>query len=381
MKNNSLVFLFFVLFFAPSFVQVQEQQPFRIEVRNVYLPVLAFDKDRTVALAKENFRIFEGEKRPDGKIVWTEQNIQSFARYEDQPLALAVAVDSSGSMAPLFENGFILQGDKLEQAKNAARVLFRSVFREGKDTGLVSEIFYELKYIRLDSLKESLPSVPNSQQREFFYKQTYSYYVNADKNWARVTSNLFIDQDWTKNLSEIEKGINQIKTSAGLTPLRDASFNLSRHFLLNSGDFLRVAVIITDGLDTPDAANERKLKFSIHSLVEAVAEFQNNQVLVYAVGLYNKSLFGSGQPTDFLEKLTKETGGLAFFETNLSKLTDIFQRIGSTIRNANFLGYEPVSNQEGERQIKVEIGEWDAKGKWHKKNYTMFHRKGYFYKK
>src|SRR3989338_160283 len=379
----SVVFLFFFLSLGFSSVD-QDPTQFKVEVKNVHLPLLIFDKGQAIKLEKDNFRVFEGEKKPDGNVVWTEQNIENLSRYENQAIALAVAIDSSESMVPSFDPNVILQDNKLEQAKNAARALFRSIFRENKDIGLASEIAYEANFLDSGKLREAVGAdIP----RNFLFRDIYYSLIQKYDNITLASTSLFINQDWTGNLKEVEVGISKADKAWGSTPLRDAAFNLARHFLHVSGDFLRVAVILTDGLDKPDPQTLGEVKINDHSLAEVISELQNNQVLVYSVGLYHWEpalLFGSGptvKATDFLEELAKATGGLAFFETNLSKLSDVFFKIGAMIRSVNFLSYQPVSNQEGERLIKVEAGEWDANKKWHKRNYTLFHRQGYFYKK
>ncbi len=381
--------LFLACFLAPNPVlsKESEQEPtqYRVEVKNVHLPLVVFDRGRAVKLNKENFRIFEGEKDPNGQVVWAEQSIQGFSQYDDQAVALAVAIDSSESMAPVFGPNIHLQQDKLEQAKNAARALFRSVFREGKDVGLVSEIFYEVNFLSSKELEKAFGvNFPNPRKRNFFFKNSYYSFIIKRGDITQASTSLFIDQDWTDKRNKIETGIGKTVQAGGSTPLRDAVFNLAQHFSGVNGDLLRVAVVLTDGQDIPDPQNQDEVKINSHSLAEVISELQSRQVLVYAVGLYQQQpawLFGPDQAADFLEELAKATGGLAFFETDLSRLNDVFYQIGSMIRNVNFLSYEPTSSNEGERLIKVETGEWDTDKKWHKKKHTLFYRQGYYYKK
>lgn len=382
MKKSVITFVGF-LTIASVFGQ------FKAEVTNVHLPLLIFDNGKLVILAKENFRVFEGEKEKNGKIIWIEQEIENFSRYDDQGIALAVASDSSESMASVFKDGITWQESKLERARNAAKALFKAVFREGKDRGLVSEIFYEFNRLDLKILRDVLGFVPTKTNKVFFYKNAYHYFlgnVRINGNvWVLTSTSLFVDQDWTGKLEDIEIGVSKIKESGGATPLRDAVFNLAKHFLLVDRNLFRVAVVLTDGRDIPDPEFEQtgKIKVNAHQLKEVITELQNNQVLVYTVGLYSRPslLSGPDPESDFLEELATATGGLAFFETDLSKLDRIFRQIEVAIRNINFVSYIPKSTKDGERFLRVETGEWDAQGEWHKKNYTLFHRKGYFYKK
>jgi len=383
-RNLKFPYVFLLCFLSLNLSSPgQESTQFKVEVKNVHLPLLIFDRGQAIKLNKENFRIFEGEKNVNGQVVWAEQGIVSFSRYEDQAIALAVAIDSSESMIPTFQPNTQLEENKLEQAKNAARSLFQSVFREEKDIGLASEIAYEVNFLDSGKLEEAFGvNIP----RSFFFRNTYFSFIKKYNTVTLASTSLFINQDWTDNLKKIEIGISKANQPGGNTPLRDAAFNLAQHFSHVNGDFLRVAVILTDGLDMPDPQTTGEVKINSHSLAEVISELQNNQVLVYTVGLYQQEpalLFGSNravQVTDFLEELAKNTGGLAFFEANLSRLSAVFFKIGAMIRSVNFLSYEPTSNIEGARLIKVETGEWDYNKKWQKKKYTLFHRQGYFYK-
>src|SRR3989344_7566258 len=82
----SVVFLFCFLSLGFSSVDHDPTQ-FKVEVKNVHLPLLIFDKGQAIKLEKDNFRVFEGEKKPDGNVIWTEQNIENLSRYENQAIA------------------------------------------------------------------------------------------------------------------------------------------------------------------------------------------------------------------------------------------------------------------------------------------------------
>lgn len=346
-------------------------QVIKVDVKTVNLSVLVFDRDRTVRLGKENFRIFEGVKDAVGQTVWSEQNIESFTRYDEQPIALAVMIDSSGSMG----RDRVVSGvspvtpkaDKLEGAKNASVELFHAVFRQGKDKGLVSEFMYVYNYLIFEPTFRT--------RRNFFSDGFYYKFVTTtkDNRYALVSTSLLVDQDWTDDLTKIKSGIKKIDEAIGATALRDAAFNLASHFEGVEGDFLRVAVVLSDGLDS-DEFQPQIVKFNEKILEDVVAEFQNKQVLVYCVGLYQKP------SKDILGNLAEATGGQAFYEANSSRLTETFFRIGVAVRSVNFVSYTPIDKNPGQRQIRVEVGERDGAGNWQRKNYTVFHRQGYAYK-
>lgn len=346
-KTCFFLVLSIVLFSA---VRVKPQQVFKVAVKQVYLPVRVFKNDQPLMLAKENFRVWE-------KAVWdqnsdeAEQTIEDFARYDsgELPVALAAAIDSSGSMAAVFSANGIVSGNRLELARNACKELFRSIFREGKDYGLVSEFFLDL----------------------------WGYKVVDGVHYLIVRS-LFLDQDWTDNLTGIYGGLSKVGPPGGATPMRDAIYELASHFEKMQGEYLRVLVVLSDGLDNPPTKPGGTV-INTKSLTAVVEELQNQQVLVFSIGLYPKAIFG-GQEPEVLETIAKETGGEVFFETNLAKLPDIFLEIGDKIRNVNFLSYTPKAETEGPRQIRVEVGKWEN-GKWKKeKGCRLYYRQGYNYK-
>ena len=302
----------------------QEQPIFRVDVRQVYLPFLPVAKGRVVdGLIREHVRVFENN---------TEQKVLSLTRHAQHPIALALMLDSTGSMRAYYGE-LISRKDKLEIVRNAAKDLLRSLFRPGKDVGLVAEFFLD-----------GYSPIP------------------------------YINQDWTNDLVQLERGIASINDASGSTPVRDAAYNLAGKFASIEGTYLRVAVILSDGLDTED---------NTYTLEKAIAQLQRWQVLVYAVGMYKELPFmerGKHSP-DVLRKIAEETGGVMFYEANLGHLAEVFRYISDTIRNVYFLSYAPTNNEDGKRVIRVEIGARDAKGKWHRQKATIFHRKGYIYKK
>lgn len=367
--------VFISLFLCASLFSQEKNdtdQVIKVDVKTVNLSVLVFDRDRAVRLGRENFRIFEGIKDAVGQTVWSEQDIESFTRYDEQPIALAVMIDSSGSMGrSRVVSGVISpvvpKADKLEGAKNASVELFHAVFRQGKDKGLVSEFMYVYNYLVFEPIFKT--------RRNFFADGFYYKFVTTTKDGrhALVSTSLLVDQDWTDDLENIKSGIRKIEEAVGATALRDAAFNLASHFGGVTGDFLRVAVILSDGLDS-DELQPQNVKFNEKNLTDVVAEFQNRQILVYGVGLYQKS------PKDILDVIARATGGQAFYEADSSRLTETFFRIGTAVRSVNFVSYTPADKTPGQRQIRVEVGERDMAGNWQRKNFTVFHRQGYTYK-
>lgn len=308
-----------------AMAHAQQEPTFSVDVRQVYLPFLPIARGKVVeGITVEHVRVFENN---------IEQKVLDVTRYTQHPIALAIMLDSTESMRSHHSKSGSRR-DKLEIARNAAKDLLRSLFRPGKDIGLVAEFFLD-----------GYSPIP------------------------------YINQDWTDNLGRLERGIADINYASGATPVRDAAYNLAEKFAGIKGTYLRVAVILSDGLDTEHNA---------HTLAETVTQLQHCQVLTYGIGMYKErpQQKQKKNPPDVLKKIAEETGGVMIFETQLEQIAKTFQRIGNTIRNMYFLNYTPVSDAEGRRNIRMEIGSRNPRdGTWQKKSAVVFHRKGYAYTK
>lgn len=311
-------------------------QTFRADVRQVYLPVRVFKNGQAVrGLTLHNFRIWEEVKNSRGEGEEVEQTLEESIPYKSPRLALATAIDNSGSMG---SKSAITGESKREDAKAACRILFLSVFRPGYDQGLVLEFAFESWYA-----------------------------VDKISGLTVVVSNRFyINQNWTSDGEKLEEGLGRIEISAGGTPLRDAIFSLANLFQRADPTALRIAVVLTDGEDDRGNLNEKTLS-------EVIDELQRNQVLAFAVGLFQKT----DDDRNILQKVAEATGGEAFFEADISRLTDTFLRIGEMIRDVYFVSYVAKNEVAGPRKIRVEVGEWDKKGKWRKNKVQLFYRQGY----
>lgn len=323
---------------------------FRAAVKQVYLAVRVFKKGQAVGgLTKENFRVWE-ITQPEGKPERIEQSVEDFSSYQDQSIALAVMIDSSESMGDLIRFDTILAHNKLELARLGAKNLLETIFRPGVDRGLTSEFSLEV------------------------------YQVFENERYVTRVTNLLIRQDWTSDLASLVLGLEKITKAGGNTPMRDALFNLAQHCGGVEGRFSRIIVLLSDGEDNPSVFNGRVI--NQHSLPEVIGTLQNQQVMVFGIGVYKKNFQWPvlGGP-DFLETVATATGGQAFYSDNGVRLLDVFREIGDMIRDLYFISYTPKSDTEGPRTIEVETGERNEKGDWHKQKVTLFYRKGYIYRK
>lgn len=104
----------------------------------------------------------------------------------------------------------------------------------------------------------------------------------------------------------------------------------------------RVLILISDGGDNA----------SMHHFDEVLRTAQAANVIIYAVGLLDEH--SADQNPGILKKLTKETGGQAYFPSSASEVVDVCRAIAADMRHQYTLGYEPANiNRNGFQKIRV----------------------------
>jgi VWFA-related protein len=178
----------------------------------------------------------------------------------------------------------------------------------------------------------------------------------------------YLDQGFTSDLVALNRGLSHFD-SKGTTALYDAvaasADELARHGKLPR----QVLLIITDGAD-----NASRLE-----LEQAIRRVQSlGGPVVYTIGL----LFGvdkdeSQRARAALERLSEETGGIAYFPHSLEDVDGIAAEVAHDIRDQYTIGYRPTkpATQEGYRAVRVE-----ASAPRHGK-LTVRTRKGYYARK
>lgn len=234
------------------------------------------------------------------------QTISSFNQ-EDVPVSMAILIDNSASMAP----------------KRAA-----------------------VNRAAIDLVQASNP-------------QDEAFIVN-------FSDEAFLDQDFTSNVSLLEKGLSHIDSQGG-TALYDAIIAAADHLAKHAKHVKQVILIVTDGEDNSSSS----------TLAETVRRIQNlDGPIVYSIGLlYNESNGSQGhRARQALETLSQQTGGIAFFPKSLDQVDPIATEVARDIREQYILAYHPTEpiRQGGYRSIHVEV---KAKGLG---KLTVRTRPGYF---
>ena len=217
------------------------------------------------------------------------QTIAGFS-HEDLPVSLGILIDSSGSMYD----------------KRAA----------------------------VDQASINLVKLSNNQDEAFL---------------VDFSTEAFIDQDFTSDISKLEQGLAYVKSSGG-TAMYDALVASADYLAKNAKRPKQVLLIVTDGEDNASSA----------TLEQAIRRIQDlDGPVIYSIGL----LFGSDTPKSearharrVLETLSEETGGQAYFPKSLKEVDGIAKEVANDIRTQYAIAYHSTKAPElgGYRQIHVE---------------------------
>lgn len=184
-----------------------------------------------------------------------------------------------------------------------------------------------IHFAALDFLKKSNP-------------QDATFLVN-------FSDHAYLDQGFTSNINALDQGLAHAD-SRGTTAMYDAvvaaADELSRHGRLTR----QVLLVITDGAD-----NASRL-----DLDQAIRRVQYlGGPVVYTIGLlFDTDTKEAKRAKDALERLSKETGGIAYFPHSLSDVDGIAAEIALDIREQYIIGYHSTHPAilGGYRKIRIE---------------------------
>lgn len=136
---------------------------------------------------------------------------------------------------------------------------------------------------------------------------------------------------WNQNAAILSRYLDSLFIEAGQTTLLDAIHSMVKHINAKTEhdktpNVRKVLVLITDGEDRKSKIKEKEL----------VAELQQHQIKVFAIGLVreleDEMRLGRGNPRSkaikLLKKITKETGGRALFpKTNSADASTLVREL------------------------------------------------------
>ena len=173
------------------------------------------------------------------------------------------------------------------------------------------------------------------------------------------------DQDFTSDINLLKEGLEKVEARGG-TAMYDAVVASADHLAKGGKHDKKVLLVITDGEDNA----------SRNSLEEAVRVVQSeNGPTVYMIGILDEDSKARKRARRAMERLSQETGGVAYFPANLDEVDSISTAVAHDIRNQYTIGYKPTRSQSagGFRSVKVEARATDNKGRLQVRT-----RSGYF---
>lgn len=143
-----------------------------------------------------------------------------------------------------------------------------------------------------------------------------------------------IDVPFTSDLAELERRIARLD-SVGGTALWDA-FDRAEVYLGDHATRARkVLLVITDGNDNASVAR----------LPQVVRRAQRGEIVVDAVGLFGRNASTAARGRHELEQLTQETGGTAFFPSDVDQINAVVLDLARQIRNQYVIAYSPLNQK------------------------------------
>jgi len=146
---------------------------------------------------------------------------------------------------------------------------------------------------------------------------------------------------FTSDVKILEKALLGI-SAQGQTALYDAVGEGLKHLQLGTRD-KKALVIVSDGGD-----NASRLKYSDLLLLA-----RRSHVLIYSIVLAGNS--EEEENPRALERLCKETGGIAFFPHDSQNISDIAKSIAQDLREQYTLGYAPEKRPNGNSFRKIAV--------------------------
>jgi VWFA-related protein len=262
------------------------------------------------------------------------QQLFTFQRETDRPLAIALLIDISGS-----------EERTLPQEKAAARAFVESAIHSSKDEVAVIP-FTGLAFLE-QGLTRDVISVYRALERMEIARPSYT--------------------GSGPPLSGIATGPGKRWPLEGSTAIWDAVTVTAGEVLARSrGQTRRAIILLTDGQDT---SSRLKTSAAIDQAIES-------ETVVYVIGIGDKK--EGGVEKDGVRRVAERTGGRAFFPKKEADLTTAFEQIEQELRTQYLVAYSSTNKKRDGiyRQLRIEV----VNPQLRKEQLKFRYRPGYFAK-
>jgi VWFA-related protein len=258
-------------------------------------------------LTKQDFLVEEDGRR---------QEIRNFARENELPLTLAMLVDTSPSVRPVFD----------EEKATAER--FLETILKPKDLALV---------------------------------------MGFDREVTLV-------QDYTDSARDLKRAVADLQIGGG-TSIYDAIYLACGEKLAQEAG-RKAIILISDGEDTTSKVKLNEALVSAHKSDAVIYAISNAVSGFFSYGPYGGRrgrgrVYGGGGDIGTLKKFSEETGGTTFVVSNQNSFQRIFDQISEELRSQYSLGYVSTNTAKDGKYHQIKIV---ARGS----GYTVKARKGYY---
>lgn len=330
-KITALLLCFLAASVAWSQTPVDADDVIRVDSDLTNLLLTATDKQRRfiTTLRPEDVRVLE-----DG----TAQQLFTFQRETDRPLALAFLIDVSGS-----------EERTLPQEKAAARLFIEHVLKSSKDQAAI------------------IPFTGSAFLEQPLTRDILGIYRALER--VEVALPTYLGSG--RPLTGLPTGPGMpAPPDPGSTAIWESIVLTARRVLEPIPDQQRRAIILlTDGWDT--AFNGRVTR------AEAIESVLAAEAVIYAIGIGDDKQDGVNRGT--LKDVAERTGGRAFFPKKEEDLHKAFVEIEQELRTQYLLAYSSTNKQRdgSYRKITIEI----TNPALLKEKIQLRHRPGYFAKR
>ena len=344
-----LVLIASLLLLPITFAQTPEQDDvIRVEtdLTNLFFTATNKQKAFITTLRQEDLRITE-----DG----VAQEVLTFQRETDRPLAIAFLIDVSAS-----------EERTLPQEKAAARGFVESAMQSSKDQAAI--IPFTGSAFLEQGLTRDVFSIYRALER---VEVAMPAYLGSGRPISGIPTGPGMMATPKEGTTAIWDAIAVTATevlarSSEVEPKPRSSTRSSNQLELNPVQRRRAIILLTDGQDTSSRLPR----------AEAINRALAAETVIYAIGIGDSKYEGVNRSA--LTAVAAGTGGRAFFPKRETDLKAAFSQIEQELRSQYLIAYSSTNKQRdgGYREMRVEIINPELK----KEGLQLRHRPGYFSK-